>query len=159
MRTPVHLAIATAFFLTAGTLPYAAEPAAAVTSDPAANFVPAPGSFYADLGGLAGIRKFTHALVVMLVEDPRTRDKFEDADMDRLEVLLVEQFCDLSGGPCHYSGKDMRAAHAHKEIGIAQFNALAEDLQIAMEQNQVPSAAANKLVAKLAPMAHDVVTR
>lgn len=121
---------------------------------------PAPaGAFYADLGGMEGIRKFTHTFIGLITQDERIKDKFEDADLERLERLLAEQFCDLSGGPCHYSGHDMRSVHAHLEIRMAHFNALAEDLQIAMEQNGVPSAAANKLIAKLAPMVRDVVTQ
>ena len=120
---------------------------------------PRADSFYADLGGMEGIRKFTHTFIGLITRDERIKDKFEDADLERLERLLAEQFCDLSGGPCHYSGRDMRSVHAHRDIRTAQFNALTEDLQIAMEQNAVPSAAANKLIAKLAPMVRDVVTQ
>jgi hemoglobin len=36
---------------------------------------------------------------------------------------------------------------------------LAEDLQIAMEKNQIPSSISNKLVAKLAPMQRPIVSK
>ncbi len=116
-------------------------------------------ALYQSLGAKAGIRKFTHRFLTIVLADPRIQSKFEDADIERLEGLLAEQFCDLSGGPCRYSGKDMKSAHRDKGINTAQFNALAEDLQVAMEEAGVSSAASNQLVAKLAPMYKDVVTK
>ena len=41
----------------------------------------------------------------------------------------------------------------------AQFNALAEDLQVAMERTGVPPRFQNKLMARLAPMQRDIVTK
>ncbi|UUZ53037.1 hypothetical protein LP419_29110 [Massilia sp. H-1] len=40
-------------------------------------------------------------------------------------------------GPCVYSGRDMVASHDEMGVKAAHFNALAEDLQIAMEKRQV----------------------
>ena len=50
---------------------------------------------------------------------------------------------------------------AHEGMGIsnAHFNALAEDLQIAMENNHISSSISNKLVAKLAPMQRPIVSK
>ncbi len=121
---------------------------------------PAPTSeLYLALGEKAGIQHFTHDFLIIVLQDDRIKDKFDDANIDRLEGLLAEQFCDLAGGPCHYSGKDMHTAHANRGITTAQFNALAEDLQIAMENNHISSRASNQLVAKLAPMYTDVVSK
>lgn len=53
----------------------------------------------------------------------------------------------------------MKEVHAGLKVTNAQFNALAEDLQIAMERNSVPSYVQNKLVAKLAPMQRAIVTK
>jgi hemoglobin len=55
--------------------------------------------------------------------------------------------------------RDMKTVHQDLQITNAMFNALAEDLQIAMEQHNVPSSISNKLVAKLAPMQRDIVTK
>ncbi len=73
--------------------------------------------------------------------------------------MLVEQFCQITGGGCTYSGEDM--AKAHKDLGIQtrDFNALVEDLQKAMTKNNVPFSAQNKLLAALAPQHRDVVTK
>ena len=116
-------------------------------------------SLYHGLGEKAGIRKFTHTFVGIIVADERIKDKFADADMDRLEGLLSDQFCELSGGPCKYAGRDMKTTHKNMGIMTAQFNALAEDLQIAMEQAGVSTFYSNQLVGKLAPMYHVIVTK
>jgi hemoglobin len=73
--------------------------------------------------------------------------------------MLGEQFCELLGGGCKYAGLDMKSAHAGRDLKNADFNFLAEDLQIVMSQHEVPFRAQNKLVAQLASMQRDVVTR
>ncbi len=116
-------------------------------------------STYQGLGGKEGIRKIVATLIPMLKADPRIKESFADTDLKNLSLRLNEQFCMLSGGPCEYKGKDMKLIHEDLKITNAQFNAITEDLQIAMEQNAVPSHVQNKLVAKLAPMQRQIVTK
>jgi hemoglobin len=111
------------------------------------------------MGGKEGLRKISRDLIVYSVEDPRTKDKFLEFDSERLEGLLTEQFCELTGGPCKYSGKSMKESHAKMDLTAAHFNALAENLQRAMDKHGVPFRAQNKLLAKLAPMSRDIVTK
>lgn len=111
------------------------------------------------LGGKPGIRKIVGTLVALVLADARIKDSFQDIDMKNLALRLEEQFCELSGGPCKYGGKDMQEIHDGLNITNAQFNALAEDLQIAMEREGVPARFQNKLVAKLAPMQRAIVTK
>ncbi|MBB3117363.1 DUF3034 family protein [Pseudoduganella violacea] len=119
-------------------------------------------STYRGLGGQEGIRKIVDTFIPLILADERIKATFEDTDMKQLAERLAEQFCELSGGPCKYTGKykgkDMASVHIDLKISNAQFNALAEDLQIAMERNHVPNSVANKLIAKLAPMQRDIVT-
>ncbi|MEB0032786.1 group 1 truncated hemoglobin [Undibacterium sp. RTI2.1] len=114
---------------------------------------------YQGLGGKEGINKIVADFLPIVLADDRIKDAFKETDMERLGLMLAEQFCALTGGPCKYSGKDMQEAHKGMNINNAQFNALAEDLQIAMEKNNIPSSVSNKLVAKLAPMQRPIVTK
>jgi truncated hemoglobin YjbI len=129
-------------------------------------------STYRGLGGKEGIQKITDTFVALITSDPRIKETFNDFDLRQLNERLQEQFCELAGGPCKYTGKyrdktmdgvgvvrDMKSVHIDFKINQAQFNALAEDLQIAMEQHDVPTSVSNKLIAKLAPMQRDIVTR
>ena len=111
------------------------------------------------LGGKPGIKKIVDTLIPLILADPRIKESFTDIDMKNLAKRLEEQFCELSGGPCKYKGKDMVEIHDGLNITRAQFNALAEDLQIAMERVGVPSRYQNKLVARLAPMARGIVIK
>jgi hemoglobin len=114
-------------------------------------------ALFQELGGKAGIDKIVADLLPIIQADPRIASFFAKTDMKHLGVLLGEQFCQLAGGPCTYSGKDMVSAHEDMGVKVAHFMALAEDLQIAMERNNVSSSASNQLVAKLAPMKRAVV--
>jgi hemoglobin len=130
-----------------------------LTASPIGVAQTAPDTVYQGLGGKDGIRKIVNTFLLIVVEDARIRSTFNDADRKNLADKLVEQFCELSGGPCKYSGKDMKTIHEDLKITHAQFNALAEDLQTAMDRHGIPSRVQNKLIAKLAPMHRDVVTR
>lgn len=114
---------------------------------------------YQDLGGAAGIRRIVADLLPALQADTRINASFDGVDLENLAEKLEEQFCEISGGPCRYSGKDMQTIHEDLALNQAHFNALVEDLQSAMERNRVPSRVQNRLLARLAPMQRDVVTK
>jgi hemoglobin len=114
---------------------------------------------YRGLGGKAGIKKIVDDFIPLVLADARIKDSFSDSDMKHVGMRLEEQFCALSGGPCTYAGEPMKESHGGLKITNAQFNALTEDLQIAMENNGVAPSVANKLVAKLAPMQREIVTK
>lgn len=110
-------------------------------------------------GGYAGLGKITHDFVERVQKNPRIASFFKDADIDRLEGMLTDQFCDLLGGGCKYVGKSMKEVHTNMKVRSADFNALAEDLQDALTAGNVPTYQQNKLIAKLAPMHRDVVEK
>ncbi len=120
---------------------------------------PTDDSTYQGLGGKPGIKKIVDTLLPLILADARIKESFRDSDLKNLALRLEEQFCALSGGPCTYKGKDMVDIHDGLNITNAQFNALTEDLQTAMERVGVPSRVQNKLVAKLAPMQRGIVTK
>jgi hemoglobin len=116
-----------------------------------------PDTLFHALGREAGISQIVDELINLVIQDERIKASFKDTDMRRLAVLLKEQFCVISGGPCKYTGDDMKVVHENLGIKTAQFNAMTEDLQIAMDKLSIPSATQNKLIAKLAPMKRQIV--
>ena len=116
-------------------------------------------ALFRGLGGKPGIKQIVATFVPLVLADPRIKETFSDSDMKHVALRLEEQFCALGGGPCDYKGEPMKEVHGGLKITNAQFNALAEDLQIAMERNAIPSHVQNKLVAKLAPMQRAIVTK
>lgn len=110
-------------------------------------------------GGEAGLHALMDEFMNGLLADPRMRPFFEVSDQVRVKRQLAEQFCAILGGGCVYSGRDMRASHEQLGATRADFNALVEVLQIAMDKRGIPFRAQNQLLAKLAPMHRDIVTR
>jgi hemoglobin len=114
-------------------------------------------TLYQDLGGEKGIAALTNDVVDLAHANPAIRRHFEKIDRVDLKKTLAEQFCELSGGPCRYKGKDMVKAHKALDLSEADFNALVEDLRIACAKNGIPESAKNRLLALLAPMKRDVM--
>ena len=131
----------------------------AATAPAQAQSMGADDSVFQGLGGKAGIDKIVADFIPIILADQRIGRFFEKMDKKEFAASLSDQFCELTGGPCKYKGKDMSDAHEGMGITNAHFNALAEDLQIAMENNHISSSIANKLVAKLAPMQRPIVSK
>ena len=112
-----------------------------------------------EFGGEAGLVVLMDDLMVLLLADERTRPFFEFVDQAKVKTHLVEQFCVILGGDCSYTGRDMIEAHKDFEIHHADFNALVEALQVAMERRKIPFRAQNKLLAKLAPMHREIINK
>jgi hemoglobin len=72
---------------------------------------------------------------------------------------LVDQICAASGGPCTYTGKNMKDAHAGMGITGAEFDALVGDLVGALDKFKVPEKEKGELLGALGPMKTDIVTK
>ena len=109
-------------------------------------------------GGKPGLVKIMDDFMIGLVADPRTTQFFNNEKQTFIKAMLVEQMCELMNGGCKYPGRDMKTTHASMKVNRAAFNALVEQFQFAMDKHNVPFAAQNKLLAKLAPMYREVET-
>jgi hemoglobin len=109
--------------------------------------------------GQAGVDRIVDELVDKSLADPRISEIFKAHDMVRLRRTLKEQFCHILNGGCDYTGRDMKTTH--KDLGLqnADFNALVEHLQAAMDREKVPFRVQNRFLAKLAPMQRTTVER
>src|SRR5207302_3720339 len=87
--------------------------------------------------------------VTNVAADSRINGRFANTNVPRLKVLLVEQVCQATGGPCAYTGRDMRSAHAGMGITDAEFNALVEDLVKSLDKFQVAEPDKNELLGVL----------
>jgi len=115
------------------------------------------GHLYQALGEREGIERFVEETLIRSTDDVRIAHHFRGVPLAELRDDLSDQICELAGGPCEYTGRDMREAHEDMDISTRHFNALVEHLVEAMERSQVPVTAQNRLLAKLAPMHEDIV--
>jgi hemoglobin len=115
-------------------------------------------ALYQSLGQKPGLAALMDDFMLRLLADPRTQPFFEKANQQRVKEQLVEQFCQVSGGPCVYKGVDMKSSHSNMDITKGHFNALVEVLQTSMDAKKIPFSAQNRLLAQLAPMHRDIIT-
>jgi len=114
-------------------------------------------TLYDRLGGKAAITAVVDQFVANVAADPRINHFFAQTDPGPFKAKLVDQICQGTGGPCTYTGKDMRSAHAGRNITDADFNALVEDLVAALNKLNVPQQEQKDLLAILGPMKPDIV--
>lgn len=110
-------------------------------------------------GGQPRIRRVVDRLVASAETDRRIGPIFAATDSVRLRRTLFEQVCYLLAAGRDYSGRSMASAHRDMALQVEDLNALVELLQGAMTAEGVPFGAQNRLLAKLARMKGDVVTR
>jgi hemoglobin len=114
-------------------------------------------SLYRALGGQAGVTRLADDFVPRLVADRRIGEFFKHTNQQHLKEMLAQQFCQVSGGGCAYTGIPMKTAHQDMDIAKGDFNALVELLQFSMEDQGIPFSTQNRLLARLAPMHRDIV--
>jgi hemoglobin len=130
----------------------------------AADAGPQPGAvgptgrtLYDRLGGKEGMEAIGDTFLKNLLADPRVGDFFKNSKggLSRFK----QQLCQLSGGPCHYGGKDMKNAHSGMGISDLQFDAFLEDFKRALDDKRVSQRDESEILAALAPMRTDIVEK
>jgi hemoglobin len=116
-------------------------------------------SLYDRLGGYSAISAVVDDFVANVAADKRINKFFAKANVPRLKARLVEQLCQASGGPCYYTGGDMKSVHAGMGIRNRDFNALVQDLGKSLNKFKVPKAEQKEIASVLLPMRKDIVTR
>lgn len=116
-----------------------------------------PPSLYDRLGGLGPITGVVDKFVANLAADERVNKRFAKANLSRLKIRLVQQICEVSGGPCKYQGQPMEIAHKGMNITEAEFNATGENLAKALDESGVPDKEKNELLAAIGSMQNQIV--
>jgi hemoglobin len=116
-------------------------------------------TLFEQIGGESALKASVDEFAKIILDDSRINFAFAGTNMDVFKSRLYSQLCELSGGGCKYTGRDMRTAHAKLDVTNTQFNALSEDLYKAMDRVGVSYRVQNKLVALLAPMQKDIVKK
>jgi hemoglobin len=114
-------------------------------------------SLYERLGGLEAITAVVDSFVARCAGDDRINRKFERSDIPRLKKMLVDQVCEATGGPCTYTGRDMRETHDGMGVTAGEFDALVDDLVATLDEFEVAKADKEELLSVLGPMREDIV--
>ena len=114
-------------------------------------------SLYNRLGGKPAITAVIDRFVANVAADRRINGRFATTDIPRLKGHLVDQVCSATGGPCVYTGRDMKRTHSGMRISTAEFEALVQDLVAALDTFNVPAGEKQELLGLLGPMKKDIV--
>src|SRR5499427_379003 len=116
-------------------------------------------SLYDRLGGKEAITAVVDDFVARVAADKRINGFFAKANVPRLKMMLVDQICEATGGPCKYTGRDIKSAHKGMGITNADFDALVGDLVASLDKFKVGEREKQELLAALGPMRKDIVEK
>ena len=111
------------------------------------------------LGGKDAIDAVVEDFVGNVAGDTRINAFFANADIPHLKQMLKDQICSATGGPCKYTGKDMKTSHAGMGIAQKDFDALVEDLTKSLDKFKVGDKEKGELLGALGGMKADIVTK
>jgi hemoglobin len=119
-----------------------------------------PGDSVEKFGGQAGIDVWVDDLFYYILADNRVNQIFNTHGHVQRQMALNKELENMVlGGPAHYSGASMSAAHAELGLTLTQFNAVVEDAYLACDAARTPYHVCNQLIAALAPFERVIVSR
>jgi hemoglobin len=119
-------------------------------------------SLYRRIGGYDVIAAVIDDLFAALRADPAFARFASGRSLDshnRARQLLVDQMCELSDGPCHYIGRDMRTSHRGLAITDAEWDANMKFADAALVKNTVSPAERAEFLALFERYRDDIVER
>ena len=114
-------------------------------------------SLYDRLGGKPAIQAVVDDFIGNVAADTRINQSFARANIPHLKMMLVDQICEASGGPCQYTGKSMPDAHKGMGVTDADFGALVGDLVKSLDKFKVPEKEKSELLGALGGMKGQIV--
>ncbi|MBI4263840.1 MAG: group 1 truncated hemoglobin [Acidobacteria bacterium] len=124
---------------------------------------PAGASLYDRLGGVYSIATvvddFIERLLVnnTLNANPAINQARAKVPKAGLKFHVTTLVCEVTGGPCQYTGRTMKAAHEHLNITEAQWQAMVADFRVALDKFKVPQKEQQELIAIVGSTKGDIV--
>ncbi|TMG18791.1 MAG: group 1 truncated hemoglobin [Chloroflexi bacterium] len=115
------------------------------------------GSLYERLGRIESIGAVVEDFRDRVARDDRIKQKFARTDLGRLTRMLIDQVCQAAGGPCTYTGRSMKDAHAGMGVTSGEFDALVGDLVATLNQFRIGKTEQGELLGVLGPLKPDIV--
>ncbi|SRR5579883_215610 len=119
-------------------------------------------SLYQRLGGYDALAAVTDDFLVRLISDQQFARFFGGASDDskkRLRQHVIDFFCVGTGGPCAYTGRDMKTAHKGLGITEADWNAAVKHFVETLDKFNVQGKDREDLIAVVAPLKEQIVEK
>ncbi len=118
------------------------------------------GSLFERVGGAAAVEAAVDLFYRKVLADPKINNFFDDVDMDEQRAKQKSFLTVVFGGPNHYSGKDLRTAHAPlvaQGLDGSHFDAVAGHLQATLTELGVAADVAQEIMGIAAGTRNDVL--
>ena len=122
-------------------------------------------ALYERLGGLKGITMvsddFINRLVVnkTLNQNPAINAGRKNSPPPYLKFQVSQLLCEVSGGPCKYTGKAMKEAHTHLNISEKEWEIMAAEFKKSLNKFKVAAAEQKELFEIVGKTKADIVVR
>ncbi|HEU4432764.1 MAG TPA: group 1 truncated hemoglobin [Pyrinomonadaceae bacterium] len=119
-------------------------------------------SLYERVGGYNALAAVVDDFIVRLVSDKQFEKFFIGQSTDskkRIRQHILDQFCAATGGPCVYTGREMKTSHAGLGITNAEWEAAAKHLVASLDRFKVPEKEKGEILAFVTGLKKDIVEK
>ena len=119
-------------------------------------------SLYHRLGGYDALAAVTDDFIGRLATDPQLKRFFgghNKEGLTRIRQHVIDFLCNATGGPCAYTGQDMKTAHTGLGITEDDWNASVKDLVATLDKFQVPEKEKGEVLGAISGLKGDIVGR
>ena len=119
-------------------------------------------SLYERLGGYNALALVVDDFITRLVTDKQFEKFFIGHSTDskkRIRQHILDQFCAATGGPCIYTGREMKTTHAGLGITGAEWDAAAKHLVASLDKFKVPEKEKGEVLAFVGTLKKDIVEK
>jgi len=119
-------------------------------------------SLYERVGGYNALAAVVDDFVGRLVADKQFEKFFVGHSIDskkRIRQHILDQFCAATGGPCIYTGRDMKTTHGGLNITEADWDAAAKHLAASLDKFKVAEKEKGEILAFVTTLKKDIVEK
>ena len=117
-------------------------------------------SLYQRLGGYDALAAVTDDFIGRLATDPLEKRFFvghNKEGLTRIRQHVIDFLCVATGGPCAYTGQDMKTAHTGLGITEDDWNAAVKDLVATLDKFHVPDQEKKEVLGAISGLKGDIV--
>jgi len=119
-------------------------------------------SLYERVGGYNALAAVVDDFIGRLVSDKQFEKFFAGHSIDskkRIRQHILDQFCAATGGPCVYTGRDMKTTHSGLGVTNADWDAAAKHLAASLDKFKVPEKEKGEILAFVTSLKNDIVDK
>ena len=119
-------------------------------------------SLYERIGGYNALAAVVDDFIGRLISDKQFERFFTGHSTDskkRIRQHILDQFCAATGGPCVYTGREMKTSHAGLGITNADWDAAAKHLVESLDKFKVPEKEKGEVFAFVTTLKKDIVEK